>query len=232
MKKEELRESLDRIRPSEELIDATMQKIKEQQEVRQRAKVPFWSTTNYRWVSAVATCALVLGVGLVAWRQTGRNVAQDGTTDNQEYRLAEEIGLYSDTETTENELVTGVEASMTESQSATEDQSAFSQMDTSYEQWALLRGTILSCRFLEVSPEDATRGMKPQAILEFDLQEVLDRTEQWATEDEDTICVLADFVDEKLNELINSMGSDISIQIIPIENKEEAVWKITDYFIE
>ena len=59
MKKEDLRETLDRIRPSEELIGATMQKIKKQQEVRQRAKVPFWSTMNYRWVSGVATCALV-----------------------------------------------------------------------------------------------------------------------------------------------------------------------------
>lgn len=223
MKKEDLRESLDRIRPSEELINVTMQKIKEQQKVQQRTKVPFWSTMNYRWVSPVAACALIFCVGLIAWGQTGRNVAQEGTTEVQEYRLAEDAS---------GEFLGGNETD-TEGQPVTEEQSAFSQMDTSYEQWALLRGTVLSCRFLEVSPEDAAKGMKPQAILEFDLQEVLDRTKQCEVEDTDTIRILADFADEqRLNELVNSMGSEISIQVIPTENREEASWEIADFFLE
>lgn len=216
MKKEELRETLDRIRPSEELIGATMQKIRAQQEMSRKEKVSFWSTMNYRRITAVATCALVLGVGLVAWGQTGGHMVQDGAAGEQDYRLAEEQILHSDMDSLGNE-----------------EQSAFAQMDTSYEQWALLKGTVLSCRFLEVLPEDVAKGIKPQAILEFDLQEVLDRTEQCAIGDADTIRVMADFADEqRLNELVNSMGSNISIQIIPVENQEEAAWEIADYFIE
>lgn len=226
MKKEDLKESLDLIRPSEELIGATMQKIKEQQEGRQKVKVPFWNTMNYRWVSGVATCALVLCVGLVTWRQTGGNVTPDYATETQEYRLAEEA-------TDASEEPFAGEETVTDGQPEQKMQRDFPQMDTSYEQWALLRGMVLSCRFLEVSPEDEAQGIKPRAILEFDLQEVVDLTEQWTMEDTDTVSILVDFADdERLNELVNSMGTEISIQVIPIENQEETTCQIADFFIQ
>lgn len=69
MKREELKATLNKIQPGEELIQTTLRKVEMQK--NKKTRFSFWNTAVYRYEAAVCTLVLLCGVGLMTGKLSG-----------------------------------------------------------------------------------------------------------------------------------------------------------------
>ena len=214
MKKEELKEALQKIQPSEQLMNATLLKIKEQQSLQstneERGKVKFYNNpVVYRWTSIACAAALLLCVGISSVGNLPSTLGEDG--NHRQLSQASE---------THEETV----------QNKSDDEVVKGDAIASYDEWVQIQTEMLSCSMLTVTDEDKESGIFMHAIVEFNVQNIVAQSGEGEVEFLETIRVYAGFEDEaEMNRLIDSMGSEICVTLIPYEYAEDVNYRVVDF---
>ena len=197
MKKDELKSSLGRIQPREELVSATLVKMREQRE-RDERRSQFFTPAyakGLRLAGAFCAFALVFCIGFVVARQS----ALDPTTglDNPDSRLSGEL----DTGNVDN---SGLSVAMLPAEETTE--------------WIVVQGNVESISFESLTDEDSAKGAIARASLTLTVKNVVSASEELSRKTIRTdIRVSALFYDnESLNALVNATEQDVLIRLIPV----------------
>lgn len=152
MKKEDIKNSLSRIVPREELVEATVSLIREKRERRERTSFFCAGSFAYRLTGAACALAVVIGIGAAAAKSF---VWIGADTDGQPrlQRVAEETFL---------------EQHKREAQPLVATASSFGHA------WAVVNGCLDSCYFVPLTEEEAEQGIAAHCIVEISSAEVID----------------------------------------------------------
>ena len=153
MKKEDIKNSLSRIVPREELVEATVSLIREKRERRDRASFFYHGSFAYRLASAACALAVVIGVGAAASKSFVWGVSDDDGYP----RLQRAAETYSSAERHKREAEPLVATA-----------SSFGHA------WAVVNGCLDSCYFVPLTEEEAEQGIAAHCIVEISSAEVID----------------------------------------------------------
>ena len=197
MKKDDLKSSLGRIRPREELVSATLVKMREQREREERKQQLF--TPAYakclRLAGAFCAFALVFCIGFVVARQSTFDPVSG--LENPDSRVSGEL----DTGNVDN---SGLSVAMLPAEETTE--------------WIVVQGNVESISFESLTDEDSAKGAIARASLTLTVKNVVSASEELSRKTIRTdIRVSALFYDnESLNALVNATEQDVLIRLIPV----------------
>ncbi len=214
MKKEELKEALQKIQPSEQLMNATLLKIKEQQSLQstneERGKVKFYNNpVVYRWTSVACAAALLLCLGISSIGNKPDTLGDDGN----HRQISQTSETHDETE-----------------QNKSYDAEVEGIVAVSYDEWIQMQVEIFSCSILSVTQEDKDAGISTHAIVEFHVQNIVAHSGQGEVEGLENIKVYVGFDNEAdLNRLIDCMGSEICVTLIPYEYTEDVNYRVVDF---
>ena len=213
MKKEELRSSLDKIQPPEELVDLTLARIHEQKAREQRR------TQRRDWFApstvygkglrlAGAACAFVLVFSI------GFTVARLGTDDpsalsTPNARLAGTL----DTDQVGNNYGANV--------------ASYSRMDA--EEWIVVRGNTASIQFTDLTEEQIAMGALAGGQVTIAVESIEGRSDEFSrsTISTELVADVLFYDTDSLNMLVNASETDLLIRLIPTEDEG---WEIHDFF--
>ena len=213
MKKEELRSSLDKIQPPEELVDLTLARIHEQKAREQRR------TQRRDWFApstvygkglrlAGAACAFVLVFSI------GFTVARLGTDDpsalsTPNARLAGTL----DTDQVGNNYGANV--------------ASYSLMDA--EEWIVVRGNTASIQFTDLTEEQIAMGALAGGQVTIAVESIEGRSDEFSrsTISTELVADVLFYDTDSLNMLVNASETDLLIRLIPTEDEG---WEIHDFF--
>ena len=213
MKKEELRSSLDKIQPPEELVDLTLARIHEQKAREQRR------TQRRDWFApstvygkglrlAGAACAFVLVFSI------GFTVARLGTDDpsalsTPSARLAGTL----DTDQVGNNYGANV--------------ASYSRMDA--EEWIVVRGNTASIQFTDLTEEQTAMGALAGGQVTIAVESIEGRSDEFSrsTISTELVADVLFYDTDSLNMLVNASETDLLIRLIPTEDEG---WEIHDFF--
>ena len=213
MKKEELKASLDRIQPREELINSTLAKVHEQQakEHRKQTKETTFFPAVYqrglRLAGAVCAFALVFSIGFAVARLGGTDPIT--TPNGPGAKLAGTL----DTDNVSNNY--GVHTA------------TYSLIGA--DEWIALRGNVTTLHFSDLTEDELAMGALAGGKVTISVQSIEGRSEELSRKTISTE-ITADFLlydTESLNLLVNASESDLLIRLIPTE---EDGWEIHDFF--
>lgn len=215
MKKDDIKSALGKIEPSEELIQATLLKMKEQKQQEKKSIFSlissFMGSPVYRYAGAFCALALVVVVGIAVLNNGGlKNTEQNPSNINS--RNAENTGVTSDT---------GI------------NMVAFTLDDYEHESAAMIRGTLKAC-FMSVADE-STDGSVASGALEILVSGVEDGAGYVALNGTAGTSISAKIYfasQEEINTLVGLMNEEVYFSIIPEEKDGEAVWKVIDFSLE
>ena len=213
MKKEELRSSLDKIQPPEELVDLTLARIHEQKAREQRR------TQRRDWFApstvygkglrlAGAACAFVLVFSI------GFTVARLGTDDpsalsTPNARLAGTL----DTDQVGNNYGANV--------------ASYSRMDV--EEWIVVRGNTASIQFTDLTEEQIAMGALAGGQVTIAVESIEGRSDEFSrsTISTELVADVLFYDTDSLNMLVNASETDLLIRLFPTEDEG---WEIHDFF--
>ena len=216
MRKEELRASLAKIQPREELIISTINKMNEQRlGIRQKRS---FGTRAFAYRLATALCALVVVMGLGVF--SGVNQMSLPDAENPLLRGAD---------------VTTGDSGVSPASLSGDDVEMLSAMARSKGgEWAIVEGHVQSCFFLELTEEQKRDGViflcgveiVTTAISEGTLDASLLPTES------ESLSAVIKFTDaEAANEFFSVHDAPILFSIRPLADSESHVWSVDDYII-
>ena len=213
MKKEELKEVLQQIQPSEQLVNATLLKIKEQQSLQstneERGKVKFYNNpVVYRWTSVACAAALLLCLGISS---IGNKPDTLGNDENHR-QISQASETHDETE-----------------QVKSNDEEVQGIVVASYDEWVQIQAEMLSCSILSVTEEDKEAGVSTHALVEFSVKNIVAESNQGEVEFSETVKVYASFEEAEMNDLINTMSSEICVTLVPYEYAEGVNFKVVDF---
>ena len=210
MKKEELKASLGRIQPREELVNSTLARIHEQQ-ARERSSTkqtggffPAVYNRGLRVAGAVCAFALVFSIGFAVAKLGG--VDPTVTPVDPSARLAGTL----DTDVVNS---SGLNVAM--------------YADFAEEEWIAVRGNVASLLFTDLTEEQSAMGAIACAEVHISVKSIEGRSEEFSRETistELTASVLL-YDTETLNALANASTSDLIIRLMPTDNDG---WDILD----
>ena len=205
MKKDDLKASLGRIRPREELIDATLVKMRAQKEREERRSAFFTPAyaKGLRLAGALCAFALVFCIGFVVARQSALD--PDTGSKLQDARLAGEIDT--------NETM-GADVAM------------FTLDDG--QEWTVVRGKVSYFNFEELTEADLASGVLHRASVVFHVSEIEKSSD---TLSRDTISTTIEteilFYDsDSMNAFVNEMWNDMLFKLVPAGEDD---WEIEDF---
>ena len=213
MKKDDIKSALNKIEPSEDLIQATLLKMKEQ---KQKQSIfsklsSFMSSPAYRYAGAFCALALVVICGVAVFSNGGFNGQKPSGVRG---RNVDNTGVTSDT---------GI------------NMVAFTLDDYDHESAAMVKGTLKAC-FLSVGKgEEAADGSVASGALEIAVSSVEDSAGYVALEGVKGTSISAKIYfasQEEINTLVGLMSEEMYFSIVPEEKDGEAVWKVTDFSLE
>lgn len=215
MKKDDIKSALGKIEPSEELIQATLLKMKEQKHKEKKSIFSFISSfmgyPAYRYVGAFCALALVVVIGVAVFGNGGiKNTEQNPS--NIHSRNAENTGVIGDT---------GI------------NMVAFTLDDYEHESAAVLKGTLKAC-FMSVADESAD-GSVASGALEIAVSSVEDGAGYVALNGVTGTSISARIYfasQEEINTLVGLMNEEVYFSLVPEEKDGEAVWKVIDFSVE
>lgn len=197
MKKDDLKSSLGRIQPREELVNATLAKMRAQR-VREEERRAFFTPAyakGLRLAGAFCAFALVFCIGFVVARQS----ALDPVTGlkNPDSRVSGELD-------TSGVNSSGLNVAMLPAQETGE--------------WIVVQGNVESILFESMTEEDSAMGAIARATLSVSVREVVSASDELSRKTIRTdIDVSALFYDnESLNALVNATEQDVLIRLVPV----------------
>lgn len=207
MKKEELKASLGRIQPREELVNSTLARIHEQQAQERSSTIqrggffPAVYNRGLRVAGAVCAFALVFSIGFAVAKLGG--VDPTVTPVDPSARLAGTL----DTDVVNNP--------------------SLAMFSLGEEEWIAVRGNVDSLRFVDLTEEQSAMGAVASAEVTIAVKSIEGRSEEFSRETinrEITATVLL-YDTETINALVNASTSDLLIRLMPIDNDG---WDILD----
>ena len=197
MKKDELKSSLGRIRPREELVSATLVKMREQREREERKQQLFTPAyaKGLRLAGAFCAFALVFCIGFVVARQS--TIDPVSGLENPDSRVSGEL----DTSNVNN---AGLNVAMLPAEETGE--------------WIVVQGNVESIRFESLTEEDSAMGAIARATLSVTVHNVVSASDELSRKTIRTdIEVSALFYDnDSLNALVNATEQDVLIRLVPV----------------
>ena len=213
MKKEELRSSLDKIQPPEELVDLTLARIHEQKAREQRRTQRrdwFAPSTAYgkglRLAGAACAFVLVFSIGFTVAR-LGTDDPSALSTPNA--RLAGTL----DTDQVGNNYGANV--------------ASYSLMDA--EEWIVVRGNTASIQFTDLTEEQIAMGALAGGQVTIAVESIEGRSDEFSrsTISTELVADVLFYDTDSLNMLVNASETDLLIRLIPTEDEG---WEIHDFF--
>jgi hypothetical protein len=212
MKQEELKSTLGKIQPREELIQSTLDKIHAQQALKQvsaRRSNPFSAAYNRGMRLAAAACAFVLVFSMgFAVAKLGNTAPVDSTDP-----AVIDMNAMLDTENVQNDNLRTA---------------AYSLIPE--EEWLVVRGRIRSVRFLELTEENKAMGAIASVELGITVSAIEGRSDEFSRKSISpaiTATILV-YDTESLNLLVDTASPELLIQLIPTEGDG---WDIHDFSV-
>lgn len=217
MKKDDIKSALGKIEPSEDLIQATLIKMKEQKQKEKKSIFSligsFMGSPAYRYAGAFCAIALVVVIGVTVFGNGGiKNTEQNPS--NVYSRNADNTGVTSDT---------GI------------NMVAFALDDYEHETAAVLKGKLKACFLSVVTEEEASDGSVASGALEIAVESVEDGAGYIALNGAACTSISAKIYfasQEEINALVGLMSEDVYFSLVPEEKDGEAVWKVIDFSLE
>lgn len=213
MKKEELKSSLDRIQPREELVNATLAKIHEQkarQILQDTQKKSFFSpgfNRGLRVAGAVCTFALVFSIGFAMAKLGGMDpVASPADNSPHMARTLDTTDVVNNTDLN-IAMYTGLDE----------------------EEWIAVRGNVSALRFRDLTEEQSAMGAIACADVTISIKNIEARSEVFSRgtiNSEITATVLL-YDTETINTLVDASEADLLVRLMPTENEG---WDIMDLY--
>ena len=202
MKKDDLKASLGRIKPREELINSTLLKMRKEREKEFKRETRFTPAyaRGLRVAGAFCAFALVFCLGFFAARQG----FMPETDNGQDVRVAE-LDTY---------------------ETAGADVAMFSLGGE--QEWIVVRGNVFSFNFEELTESDLASGVISRASLRFDVIEVENRSDNLQRETISTTIEtdILFYDNDSLNEFVNLMKSDMLFKLVPTGETE---WEVEGF---
>ena len=202
MKKDDLKASLGRIKPREELVNSTLMKMREEREKEFRRETRFTPAyaRGLRVAGAFCAFALVFCLGFFAARQGFMPEIDNG----QDARAAE-LDTY---------------------ETAGADVAMFSLGDE--QEWIVVRGNVFSFNFEELGESDRDSGVVSRASVQFDVVEVENRSDNLTRETISTIIEtdVLFYDNDSLNAFVNLMRDEMLFKLVPTG---ETGWEVEDF---
>ena len=213
MNKQDIKISLDKIRPSEKLIEDTIRKANEirYNENKKRSAFTF-EAFNFKLAGAVCAFALVLSLGIFA--------GVNGFFTEEKNPPIEEVNFRHSEEITEAQQKSGLSS----------EKASFMVEEAKKENahWAVIEGVISGCY-----PSNTSSENKIRYFVQIDDVNLYDfESDSLTASDFENGLVAAFDVesgDEKFNDLINLMSAPIYIRLEADNTNEETSWKIIDF---
>lgn len=139
MREVELKETLGRIQPSEELIQTTLLKVEEQRKKKEKTVFSWMGSYGYRYAVAVCTLVLLVGIGFAT-----RTMQGDVSRNPQENIVGRSSGQ-------EAEDMHGVQMT------------AYTAEDDADAVW--MKGVLCACTMCDVTAEEKNAGIVAHATL-------------------------------------------------------------------
>lgn len=212
MKQEELKSTLGRIQPREELIQSTLNKIHEQQaqkSVSTRRSNPFSAAYHRGMRLAAAACAFVLVFSM------GFAVAKLGNVTPVDPGDPASIDMNAmlDTENVQNDHLRIASYGLIPE-----------------EEWLIVRGQIRSVRFRDLTEENKAMGAIASVELDITVRAIEGRSEEFSRKSISpalTATILV-YDTESLNLLVDTSSPELMIHLIPTEGDG---WDIHNFSI-
>lgn len=211
MKKEDLRASLDRIRPREELIASTLTQMADvrRHEAEKKEKFVFATpafSRSVRLAGAFCAFALVFCIGFVVARQSNLD-----PVGNQPTPVDSRVGGELDTSNVNNPNL-----------------ALFTIEDQDEGEWIVVRGSVKSFKFADLTDEDEANGVLYRCIVDLYADSVENRSESFphASISKELTANMVFYDNESLNALIDPSNDSILFRLVPGENEE---WTVTDF---
>lgn len=225
MKKQELRAALDKIRPDEALIGATLNRIEER---RQNERMSDRGTSygfTYRLASAVCALLLMIGLGVMV-SQNPAIAPVEGGTEGMEDRLAP-IAETGEDDTHVVPLPTDASERLGGMVSRAAEEGG---------DWLVVQGTLEGCFFGELTKADSEAGVAYRCTMALTPMLLLDATtpDPDASSDlshggEALQAEIALYDDATLQELIDSMGSVACFRLSGTVQDGQMVWQVREW---
>jgi hypothetical protein len=210
MKKEELKASLDKIQPREELVNLTLARIHEQK-ARENRRDWFTSSTIYgkglRLAGAACAFVLVFSIGFTAARLGLDDPTAPPTPD---VRLAGTL----DTDQVGNNYDANV--------------ASYALMDA--EEWIVVRGNTASIQFIDLTEEQSAMGAIAGGRGTISVESIEGRSNEFSrsTISTELVADVLFYDTDSLNLLVNAAETDLLIRLIPTEGES---WEIHDFYL-
>ncbi len=203
MKRQELRDCFDRIRPREELIRSTLERINGREEARSAARVMPTYAFATRLAGALCALLLLIGIGVLVGRDA--IVAPDTLPASDERMAPMTIDGQKDggEPTAGGAVLVGCEQMI-------EDAKAYGSA------WAVCSATVDAVYF-----KSETEG-----IATLSLQTVADCSVSDWTDGEQTLVAAFDAVSEDMRALVDRMGEEVLVALHTESRDGESVWVI------
>ncbi len=212
MKQEELKSTLGKIQPREELIQSTLNRVHEQQaqkltSARRSAFFPAVYNRGMRLAGAVCAFALVFSMGFAVAKLGGGNPA-----DTKE-PLSVNMMATLDTENVNNDNLRIASFGLIPA-----------------EEWMVVRGRVSSIRFLEMTEENKAMGAIASIELGITATNVEGRSEVFSRTNVNSALTATILIydTDSLNLLVDTSAPELLIHLIPTEGEG---WDIHDFCI-
>lgn len=183
MKREEIKATLDKIQPKEELICATLRKVETQKNKKRVSS--FWQTRGYRYAMAVCTLMLLCGVGLLTWKLPDREDAASQPQGNP------------------------VSRSVRQDEAEEEDVSLALHVLETNTVW--LQGVLCEYTLCEVTEEETASGIIAHALLTIQPENDTGKEAELYLYEEDKLHELKDAVHKEWNFLLEQNGQEETV---------------------
>lgn len=211
MNKQDLKAALNKIKPSESLVESTLKKANELRYNNERKHSPFaFEGFNFKLAGAVCAFAIVLCLGIFAGSNGLFTVEKNPPIEEVNLRHAEEV---TDAQK-ENILPTDTALIMIE------------DAKKANSNWAVIEGVVSG------SYPSSSNENKVHYLVQIDDVKLCDLADtSLASDFENGLVAVFDTEtgDEKFNELLNLMSSPIYIRLEIDSTNEETDWKIVDF---
>ncbi len=209
MRKDDIKSTLDRIQPRQELIEDTIRRVNE---LRFKNKTSFFESFNLNFKLASAMCALflVICVGIAAFNNGLFNDASNSPIASSDFRASDFASYYDESK------ITGDASDL------------ISDARLSGGDWAVIYGVATSCY-----AQNDENGI--YYLVQIDSPQICDHNLS-NVDDYDfnsgTIAVLSTENEETVNDFLNLMSSPIFIRLRQEEVNGDVLWKIADFVPE
>ncbi len=211
MNKQDLKAALNKIKPSESLVESTLKKANELRYNNERKRSAFtFEGFNFKLASAVCAFAIVLSLGIFAGSNGFFTVEKNPPIEEVNFRHAEEMN------DTQQKNDSSSDAALIMIEDAKKENSS----------WAVIEGVVSGAY-----PASSNEG-KIHYLVQIDeikLCDIADKSLESVFENGLVAAFDTEVGDEKFGELLNFMSSPMYIRVERDSMSEETDWKIVDF---